>query len=158
MFIHIPNYRKMIAELRRVASEIRKYPSELSIDMYVGGTVFGVLPQNQKSACFGCLLAHIYKVEPYRYDDNVVGYDAGGNAFARALGFGNKDRLAEFFSENPDLWGNKFGDVMFGSTNFAFDDDPRASQSWDIPVVVIIDKLEAVADRLEVELANNASV
>ena len=40
-------------------------------------------------------------------------YGIGAKSLAYSLGFSNKDLLKKWADENPDLWGNEFGESMF---------------------------------------------
>lgn len=46
-------------------------------------------------------------------------YDSGANALARYLGFPSREKLEVWARNNPQIWGNDYGDEMF-SSGYAF--------------------------------------
>lgn len=88
------NYKRLRIEANKLLALSRSLDLALARSRYSFGTSVG-----------GCL-AYIYRIE---------GYDwiSGANHFARKVGFPNRETLESFFSNNPSLWGNRFGHNLF---------------------------------------------
>ena len=73
-----------------------------------------------------------------------MGFTYGKIKMALDLGFPCADRLEDWAQANPEIWGNAFGNRMFGSTE-AFGKDERCN----VTLAEIADHWHRVSDRLE---------
>ena len=79
-----------------------------------------------------------------------VGYEHGAEQMARDLGFESSDELAEWMHDNPPIWGNHGGHLMFTEPHaWSEPNRPKALQALTLKDVAA--KLRAVADRIEAD-------
>lgn len=74
-----------------------------------------------------------------------VNYATGGNMMARILGLKDKDQLTDWAHENPKIWGNKNGNIMF-SAERAFGSETNPGGANDLQDIV--DHWQDVYNRL----------
>lgn len=81
-----------------------------------------------------------------------VGYDRdGAQVLARDIGFPHRQALERWGADNPDLWGNKCGELMFSEV-CAYRPDPLDEPeppTDSVTVHEVIAHWRAVADRIE---------
>lgn len=83
-------------------------------------------------------------------EGEYVSYEQGANQMARDLGFECSDELAQWMHENPPIWGNNDGHLMFIEDRaWSEPNQPKALQTLTLKDVAA--KLRAVADRVEAD-------
>lgn len=91
----------------------------------------------------------MYKDPTDKDKEVTAGFTDGCKLLAKFLGFRYESDLIEWASDNPKLWGNDFGNVMFSSvTAFNFKPEPEDILG-ELTINDIINHWRDVANRIE---------